>query len=145
MFIASRRFLHIEAISPQKEARSRDYALLLFRMPSRVIYSAQYHRQHCTLHTFEQIGSLYMHNHDNKYPARPGFEPGTSRLQAPVDTNEPVYPANTTHLRNMYTMLDQRRSLLRMSRYCHFTLNDNKLEPLCNMTYYIYICIKKPK
>ena len=30
-----------------------------------------------------------MHNHDNKYPARPGFEPGTSRLQAPVDTNDP--------------------------------------------------------
>ena len=29
-----------------------------------------------------------MHNHDDKYPARPGFEPGTSRLQAPVDTNE---------------------------------------------------------
>ena len=30
-----------------------------------------------------------MHNHDDKYPARPGFESGTSRLQAPVDTNEP--------------------------------------------------------
>ena len=29
-----------------------------------------------------------MHNHDDKYPARPGFEPGISRLQAPVDTNE---------------------------------------------------------
>ena len=29
-----------------------------------------------------------MHNHDDKYPARPGSEPGTSRLQAPVDTNE---------------------------------------------------------
>ena len=34
-----------------------------------------------------------MHNHDDKYPARPGFEPGTSRLQAPVDTNEPSWPA----------------------------------------------------
>ena len=30
-----------------------------------------------------------MHNHDDKYPARPGYEPGTSRWQAPVDTNEP--------------------------------------------------------
>ena len=30
-----------------------------------------------------------MHNHDDKYPARPVFEPGTSRLEAPVDTNEP--------------------------------------------------------
>ena len=35
-----------------------------------------------------------MHNHDDKYPARPGFEPGTSRLlQAPVDTKEPSGPA----------------------------------------------------
>ena len=34
-----------------------------------------------------------MHNHDNKYPAQPGFEPGTSRLQAPVDANGPSRPA----------------------------------------------------
>ena len=34
-----------------------------------------------------------MHNHDEKYPSRPGFEPGTSMLQAPVDTNEPSGPA----------------------------------------------------
>ena len=34
-----------------------------------------------------------MHNHDDKYPSRPGFEPGTPRLQAPVDTNEPSGPA----------------------------------------------------
>ena len=32
----------------------------------------------------------YMHNHEDKYPARPGFEPGTSRLQAPVDIKEPA-------------------------------------------------------
>ena len=81
------------AISWQKEARSRDYALLLFRMTSRVLYSAQYHMQHCTFHAFEQFGALYMHNYDDKYPARPGFEPGTSKLQAPVDTNEPLGPA----------------------------------------------------
>ena len=30
-----------------------------------------------------------MHNHDDKYLSRPGYEPGTPRLQAPVDTNEP--------------------------------------------------------
>ena len=77
------------AISRQKEARSRDYALLVFWMTSRVLYSAQYHRQHCTLHAFEQFGALYMHNHDDKYLSRPGFEPGTPRLQGPVDTNEP--------------------------------------------------------
>ena len=33
-----------------------------------------------------------MHNHDDKYPAPPGFEPGTSRLQDPVDTNESSGP-----------------------------------------------------
>ena len=81
------------AILRQKEARSRDYVLLLFQMTSRVLYSAQYYRHHFTLHAFEQFGALYMHNQDDKYPARPGFEPGTSRLQAPVDTNEPSGPA----------------------------------------------------
>ena len=35
-----------------------------------------------------------MHNHDDKYPARPEFEPGTSRLQPPVDTNESSGPAS---------------------------------------------------
>ena len=45
------------AISRQKEAQSREYALLLFRMTSMVLYSAQYHRQHCTLHVLEQFGA----------------------------------------------------------------------------------------
>ena len=58
-YIALRHLLHIEAISRQKEARSRDYALLLFRMISRVLYSGE----RCTLHAFEQFGALYMHNH----------------------------------------------------------------------------------
>ena len=34
-----------------------------------------------------------MHNQDDKYPTRSGFKPGTSRLQAPVDTKEPSGPA----------------------------------------------------
>ena len=72
-----------------RDKRKPYYALLLFRMTSRVLYSAQYHRQNCTLQTFEQFGALYMHNHDDKDPARPGFEPGTSRLYTPVNTNEP--------------------------------------------------------
>ena len=38
--------------------------------------------QHCTLHALEQFGSLYIHTHDEKYPARPGFEPGTSRFES---------------------------------------------------------------
>ena len=60
---------------------------------SRVLYSAQYYRQHCTLQAFEQFGALYMHSHDDKHPARPGFEPCTTRVEAPVDTNEPSGPA----------------------------------------------------
>ena len=55
------------AISRQKEARSRDYALLLFLMTSNVFYSTEYHRQHCTLQAFEQFEALYMHNHDEKW------------------------------------------------------------------------------
>ena len=35
-----------------------------------------------------------MHSHDDKYPYLPGFEPGTPRLQAPVDMNEPSWPAH---------------------------------------------------
>ena len=87
-------FSTIMAISRQNEARSREYALLLLRVASKVLYSSQYHRQNCILQAFEQFGELYMHNHGDKYPARPGFEPGTSRLQAPVDTNEPSGPAH---------------------------------------------------
>ena len=34
-----------------------------------------------------------MRNHDEKYPTRPVFEPGTSRLQAPVVTIEQSGPA----------------------------------------------------
>ena len=35
-----------------------------------------------------------MHNHNDKYPAKLGFELGTSRFQAPVDTSEPSGPTN---------------------------------------------------
>ena len=56
--IALRRFLHIQEISRQREARGRDYALLSYRMTSRVLYSAQYHRQHCALQAFEQFGTM---------------------------------------------------------------------------------------
>ena len=48
-----------------------------YLMTSRVLYSAQYHRQHCTLQAFEQFQALYMHNLDDKYSIRPGFEPST--------------------------------------------------------------------
>ena len=76
--IALRRFLHNHGnIETEGSPKSGLYALLLFRMTSSVLYSAKYHRQHCTLHAFEQFETLYMHNHDDKYPSRPGFEPGT--------------------------------------------------------------------
>ena len=92
------------AISRQKEARSRDYGLLLFLMTSRVLYSAQYHSQHFKHQTFEPFGALYMLSHYNKYPVRPGFEPGTLRLQAPVDTKEPSGPARIP-VKNVGTLL----------------------------------------
>ena len=57
MNIALRSFLHSAALWRQKEARSREYTLLLFRMTLNVLYCAQYHRQHCTLHAFEQFGT----------------------------------------------------------------------------------------
>ena len=85
-------FCTIMAISRQKEARSRDYSLLL----SNGFKSAQYHRQHCTLQAFKQFGALYMHNPDDKYPTRPGCEPSTSEFQATTESNEPYcqrYPS----------------------------------------------------
>ena len=62
-------------------------------MTSGGLYSAHYHRRHHTLQAFEQFGALYMYSHDVKYQSRPRLEPGTSRLQAPVNTNEPSEPA----------------------------------------------------
>ena len=88
MNIASRHFLH-NHLNIATEG-GQNYALLLFRMTSRALNDAQYHMQHFTLHAFELFGALYVHNHDDKYLSRPGFEPVTSRLQAPVDTNEPL-------------------------------------------------------
>ena len=65
-----------------------------------------------TLHAFEQFGALYVHNHDAKYASRPGFEPDTPRLQAPVDTNEPSGPAtcykyviNVSHIKRGLVLL----------------------------------------
>ena len=59
-----------------------------YRMTSRVLYSAQHHRQHCTLHAFEQLGALYMHSPDDKHPTRPGFENNTSEFRGTTGQNE---------------------------------------------------------
>ena len=32
---------------------------------------------------FKQFGALYMHNHDDKYPSRQEFEPGTPQVTSP--------------------------------------------------------------
>ena len=52
-----------------------------------------------------------MTNDDDKYLSRPGFEPGTLRLQAPVDTNETSGPAtqHVTSLNQHWTSLNQHR------------------------------------
>ena len=78
--------LSANCTSRQKEARSGYYALVLFRMTSRVPHSAQYHRQHCTIHVFEQFGALYMQNHGNNYPDRnsnlvtPSYKPQSIQM-----------------------------------------------------------------
>ena len=94
MNIALRRFLYNHGNIATKGSPEPGLCPTLIWVTSRVLHSAQYHRQHCTLQAFEEFGVLYMHNHDDKYPARPGFEPGTSRLRAPVDTNEQSGPAS---------------------------------------------------
>ena len=48
-----------------------------YRMTSRVLYSLVYSIVDSTAN-FEQFGALYMHNLDDKYPTRPGFESNTS-------------------------------------------------------------------
>ena len=55
--IALRRFLHNHgtiATGGSPKSRLMPYS---YRMTSRVLYSAQYHRQHYTLHAFEQFGA----------------------------------------------------------------------------------------
>ena len=37
---------------------------------TRALYSAQWHRQHCKLQTFEKLGALYMHYPDDKHPTQ---------------------------------------------------------------------------
>ena len=93
MNIALRHFLHNHGNIGTEGSTNPGLCPTLISMTSIFFYSAQYHRQHCTPQAFEQFGALYMHNPDDKYSAPPGFEPGTSRLQAPVDKNEPSGPA----------------------------------------------------
>ena len=62
-----------------------------YRMTSRVLYSAQCYRQHCTLHTFEQVKHCtYTTPLIN---IRPGFEPSITEFRATTRPNEPSAPA----------------------------------------------------
>ena len=83
-------FCTIMAISRQKEVGTMPIS---YRMTSRVLYSAQYHRQHCTLQAFEQFEALYIHNIDDKCLTRPGFKPSTFEFRATTGSNEPSGPA----------------------------------------------------
>ena len=98
-------------------------------MTSRVLYSTQYHRQHCTLHAFEQFGALYMPNHDDKYPSRPGYETGTPRLQALVDTNE---PSSGIKIHILHFIKRQMRPL-------NSEEHDNRVFTICQMRVFSYI------
>ena len=107
MNIALRRFLHNHGNIATEGSPKPGLCPTLISNDFKFFYSAQYHRQHRTLHAFEQLGALCMlctmtnirpvyavyAVYDDKYPSRPRFEPGTPRLQAPVDTNEPSGPA----------------------------------------------------
>ena len=77
---ALRRFLHNHGNITTEGSPKPGLCPTLIWNDFKGLYSVQYHRQHCTLHAFEQFGALYMHNHDDKYPSRSGFEPGTPRL-----------------------------------------------------------------
>ena len=71
-----------------------------FRMTSRLfLYSAvtaQYHGQHCILHTFEQLGATYMHKPNEKYPTGPGFEAITSEVRVTTGSNKRSEPVPLT-------------------------------------------------
>ena len=56
-----------------------------FHFFSRVHYCALYHKQHRTLQAFEHFGAVLMHNLDDKYPTRPGFEPSTFEFEPQSD------------------------------------------------------------
>ena len=60
-------------------------------MTSRVLYRAQYHRQHCTLQAFEQFVALYIDNPDDIPPSRPGVEPQPEQPERMSHRGWPVY------------------------------------------------------
>ena len=79
MNIALRRFLHNHGNIATEGSPKPGLCPTLISNDSMVLYSAQYHRQHCTLHAFKQFGALYMHNHDDNL-VPPGYKPQSIRM-----------------------------------------------------------------
>ena len=82
-----------------RDRRNPEVGAILYshQITSRVLYSAQYHRQHCAPQAFEQYGSLYrpMHNVDDTHLIPPGFETSTVEFRATTGPHEPSGLANT--------------------------------------------------
>ena len=88
-------FCAIIAIPRQKEARSRDFALHLFRMTSRVLHSAQYHKLYTLdIWTVCNTVNACTTTMTNIRPDRDSNLVPPCRLQAPVDSNEQSGPAS---------------------------------------------------
>ena len=82
-------------IALRRDRRKPDVGTIFYsyRMTSRVIYSAQYHRQHSALQAFKQFGALYRNNLDDTHPTRSGFETSTSEFRATTGPNKPSGPS----------------------------------------------------
>ena len=92
--IASLCFTHIMAISRQNEAQIRTSLVPVFLNDFKdsfwiVHVTVGSNARAILLNGLEHcIGLTQPHHHDEKHPARPGFEPGTSKLRA-TELNEP--------------------------------------------------------
>ena len=73
--------------------RSPKPGLYSTRMTSRALHSAQYHRQHYTLHAFWTVWST-IQKLDDEHLTQPRFEPSTSVFRATTGRNEPSVPVN---------------------------------------------------
>ena len=82
-------FCTIMAISRQKETRSRDYSYFEWLQGFFIVHSTI----GSTVHSMPLNSLVHCICTTTMTNIRPGFETGTSRLQAPVDTNEPSGPA----------------------------------------------------
>ena len=82
-----------------------------------------------------------MHNHDNKYPNRPGFEPGTSRLQALVDTNDPSVPDKIVYVHQWAHTLTKQYTGKHVESNAHLSRRYLDVKgDLSPLIWYEYIC-----